>query len=878
MINFLLILFAKFLLWFRYRVKVSGIKKIYKKGKKGILFLPNHPALIDPIILYSQLSRRFKPRALADEDQINRFFIRYLVKRFRIITIPDMTKIGASSQNIRKMITECIESLRNGENLILYPAGRTMRGYLEDISGNSAVERIVRELPDMRVVLVRTRGLWGSRFSRASGHEPNVSKILWQGLWFILKNGLFFTPRRHVNIELFEPDDMPRTAGRFVINRYLEDFYNYKAPGNIYVPYTIWEKGKVRQVAEIERPCIKRDYSHVSHAVRKIVTSYLKELTGCENFNDETSLAHDLSMDSLSKMELIVWLQSEFGFLLNDTDSLQTVGDVMLAASGEAVSSAPKKIADIPAKWFEKNRAPEYPLNLTEMKITDAFLSQAQRYPDSAIIADQISGVKTYRDLITNIIILKQKIENFPKTYIGIMLPASVAANIVYLAVLFAGKTPVMVNWTLGRQNLLHCLNSVGIDQILTVGKFTSRIKSQGVDLKVIENRFIYIDLIATGLSLFAKLRGWFFARFSWNELRKAKVPGSAVILNTSGSESVPKTVVLTHKNILTNVYDLRICLTMGINDSVLGILPPFHSFGLTTSMILPLCLGLRSVYYPNPTDGSALGQMIDAYKATILIGTPTFLHGIVRVSDSRQLVSLKLVVTGAEKCTYRIYEDLKERCPKAVIIEGYGVTECSPVISANREDDAHPGTIGRVLPSLEYVIVDPDINRRVKTGEKGLLLVRGPSVFGGYLNSKSLTPFVKFENKKWYNTGDMVIEDQQKILTFSGRLKRFIKLGGEMISLPAIESVIEPHYRSDDHNEGPLIAVAASPEEDHQEIVLVTTADVKRDSVNRLISEAGMSGLHNIRRVVLIDRMPLLGTGKIDYLTLSEILKKKNR
>jgi len=264
---------------------------------------------------------------------------------------------------------------------------------------------------------------------------------------------------------------------------------------------------------------------------------------------------------------------------------------------------------------------------------------------------------------------------------------------------------------------------------------------------------------------------------------------------------------------------------------------------------------------------------LIEAYRATILIGTPTFLNGIIRASATGQLSTLRLVVTGAEKCSEKIYAALKEHCSNAVILEGYGVTECSPIISLNDENDPRPFTIGKVLPSLEYLLVAPETGEPLAGTGTGILVVRGPSVFGGYLNYQGQSPFVQARAKQWYSTGDLVSVDEHGVLTFRGRLKRFAKLGGEMISLPAIEAVLQARYAFDT-DEGPVLAVEATADEQHPELVLFTTRQIDRESANRCIRDAGLSGLHNIRRIIELEEIPLLGTGKTDYRALKANLR----
>ncbi len=874
-IDMLVLGLARLLLWLRYRIKVIGLDQVAAQGTRGILFLPNHPALIDPPIMLATLCGRFAPRTWADQDQIDRPIIRTLARRFRVRAVPGVSRHGADSRDsVAKALQTCVEDLRNGDCVLLYPAGRTYKTHLEDLRGNTAVHTILRQFPDVRIVLARTRGLWGSRFSWASGQAPRVGETLKKGAVSLVLSGIFFAPRRQVTIEFVEPDDLPRTADRETLNHYLENFYNQAALPSTYVPYTRWEKGGARALPDPFIGAHPGDVQLVPEATGEVVIKHLRDVAGVKEIRDEHHLARDLGLDSLARTELVVWLGKEFGFPQGTSDTLLTVADVLLAACGETVAAELAELKPVSAKWFRRGRQ-ERRLTLAEGNtVTEAFLSAARRAPGRAVIADQTAGVKTYRDIITAVLVLKPEIEKLSAERVGIMLPASVVADIVYLATLFAGKTPVMVNWTVGPRNVVHSLELVGVKHILTAKRLVKRIASQGTDLSALSDRFVFLEELGKSISLPKKLAAWVRARLSWQSLEMVKVPETAVILFTSGSESLPKAVPLTHANVLTNVSDVCQVLTFGENDSMIGILPPFHSFGLTGTVLMALCAGVPTVYHPDPTEAGMLARLIEAYQVSLLVGTPTFLMGIVRASTSERLATLRLAITGAEKCSARVYEALARRSPQMVILEGYGVTECAPIISVNNEDDARRGTIGKVLPSLTYAIVDVDSGKRVGRHEQGMLLVRGPSVFDGYLGSEGESPFIEFAGREWYRTGDLVSEDETGVLTFHGRLKRFAKLGGEMISLPAIEAVLEEHYTAAE-DEGPVIAVEVTPDEEHPEIVLFTTCDIDRETVNEQIREAGLSALHNIRRVIQVEEIPVLGTGKTDYRALRYSLAK---
>jgi acyl-CoA synthetase (AMP-forming)/AMP-acid ligase II/acyl carrier protein/1-acyl-sn-glycerol-3-phosphate acyltransferase len=880
MLDLIVLTISKFVLSLRYRIRLIGLDKISAKGKTGIVFLPNHPALIDPIIMFTYLHGKFAPKGFGDQDQVNRPLIRFFARRWGVRTVPSIATYGPSAKaEIEKVLDETIDGLKQGDNLLLWPAGRVYHGYKESLGANSSVELIFKNFPGARVVLVRTRGLWGSGFSWASGKVPLVVPVLLKGALQLLASFIFFAPRRKVTIEFCEPADLPRDADRNTFNRFLEDFYNTDAPPNTYVPYSIWEKGGTKTLPEPITAALQSDYSSIPDSTRQVVIKHLSQLSGVSNLKETDRLAADLGMDSLARTDLLLWLEKEFGYRQADADAMQTVGDVMLAACGRFVYLATASIKPVPAGWFRPRPKLRCTLPAGDT-ITDIFLKQAARQPGNIAIADQLAGAKSYRDIITACLVLRPLIKQLDGEHVGIMLPASVTANIVYLATLFAEKVPVMVNWTAGPRNILASLDSVGVKHVLTSKALVDRIALQGIDLSSVSQRFSFLEQFREKISLTSKLTAWLTAHLSWASLRNAKVPQTAVILFTSGSETVPKAVPLSHSNILADIREVLEAVKIYETDRLVGFLPPFHSFGLTVTMLLPMLAGAQAVYSPNPTEADTLAKIIDAYGVTVLAGTPTFVGGIVRVATEKQLDSLRFAVTGAEKCPKALYDALAAKCKKAVILEGYGVTECSPIISLNDENAPKPFSIGKLLPSLDCLLLDPETLKPLPLPATGVLLVRGPSVFAGYLNYTGKSPFIEIEGKQWYSTGDLVCVDPDGFLTFQGRLKRFAKLGGEMISLPAIESVLEsafpppaPSGVEGNSDKGPTLAVEAT-EAEQPELVLFTSRDIEREDANKKIREAGLSGLHSIRRVIKLDSIPLLGTGKTDYRALKQLLK----
>lgn len=867
-----LMFIARSLLKLRYRIAIKGLEAILAKGRQGILLLPNHPAYIDPVILFSHLYPALHPHILADKDNMARPPLRHLQDRLGIQPIPDPSRYGIAAQaEIEQVIEHCCRTLRDGGNYLLYPAGRIYLSRYENLGGNSAVETILARAPEARVVLVRTTGLWGSRFSKAVDRHPDWAKVFLRGVATILANLIFFGPRREVRIELYEPADFPHGADRRQLNRYLEAFYNQEAPPARYVPYTFWERTPAHDLPEPAELRPEGRLEDVAPSIRQQVSAHLAELSGMGGTLDDASqLSRDLGLDSLARMELLLWLEKEFGHPIPDPDMLQTVGDCLLAASGQVASASRTALSSPPPAWFRPNLPIQLPAGDT---LTTVFLAQLARAPDRPALADPLAGLRSYRDLLTGILVLRPHLARLSGQRIGIMLPASVAAVVAYFALLFAGKVPVMVNWTAGTRNIVHGLDLLGVEHVLSASPLIAKIESMGTDLGPIRARLLALDELGKTLSRGEKLLGWLRARSGWHDLARAQVADTAAIIFTSGSESLPKAVPLSHTNLLSNVRDLAGLFPLEAQDRMIGFLPPFHSFGLTGTMILPVCAGFPVVYFPNPTDGGALARILEAYRVTLLVGTPTFLAGIVRSASDAQLASLRMAVTGAEKCPDSLYDTLERRCPGLRVLEGYGISECSPVISVNRYQAPRRGSIGLPLPSVEIAVVGLDSGQPVASGQDGMLLVRGPSIFAGYLHYDGPSPFVDFDGKRWYRTGDLVRLSADGALIFVGRLKRFVKLGGEMISLPAIEEILLREFSTSNDKDIPL-AVEATPSDMQTELVLFATRDdISREAANACLARAGLSPLHFIRRIQRIEQIPLLGTGKTDYRALQALL-----
>lgn len=860
----ILVVLIRTILSLRYKIVLKNPAPRYEEG--GVLILANHQALIDPVLLMSVLHPKYAPRPLADENQLSFPIIKTLINSFRPIPIPDVDKNSEKKDQVFVALEEVIRTLKRKENALIYPAGRIYRTNREDLRASSSVDFLLKNAPETKVLLVRINGLWGSDFSWARGTPPSLFQNLGKRLLGLLANGIFFGPRRTVTIDFSElPSDFPCGADKLTINRALENFYNTQEVRHTYSPHFWWEGYKSRILPEVEKQNSAIDLSHLPAPIIGSIKAKLAEVSGVKNPQLTDRLSQELGMDSIAIAEVMSWVGDEYNHRLDNLESVLTVADVILVACGQSLKKETVK-KPVPEAWLKS--LPKNGMHIPPGKtIPEVFLNHAYNDPSRVIVADEIGGLKTYRHLLIGVSLLSKIIAKQDGKRIGIMLPSSVTATVIYTSTLFAGKIPVMVNWTVGTGVLKACLDNVEVHTILTSKKLIEKLKTTGFNVEELPYNWVFLEDAAKEITSLHKIKALLATYLPWRTLKAPQNSDPAAILFTSGSEARPKAVPLSHANLLQNLKDCLETAKTPSHEKILGILPPFHSFGLLTNIVIPLCTSIPVVYHANPTESAILADLIDRYKTTFLLGTPTFINGILRVADKKQLQSMRLIVTGAEKCPEYVYEKLQEYCPQAIIAEGYGITECSPVVSLNEPEHPVIGSLGKIFASLEFRIVHPETFKVVPQGENGILLVRGPSIFSGYLNHQGPSPFVKFEEKEWYNTGDLVRLSPEGVIFFAGRLKRFVKIAGEMISLVAIEEILTRHYPANDN--GPLIAVEAANADAQPELVLFSTIPLERESVNNLIRQSGLSGLHNVRRVESIDLIPVLGTGKTDYKTL---------
>lgn len=512
--------------------------------------------------------------------------------------------------------------------------------------------------------------------------------------------------------------------------------------------------------------------------------------------------------------------------------------------------------------------------------IPETFLNVCARKGNENAIADPMTGILTYSQSKMRVILLADYISQLEGNNIGILLPSSVTAYLLIFACQLAGKTPVMINWTLGPRHLEFVKSLSKLEVILTSATFLNRLEK--VDFNGLKDNFILLEDVKRDLNITAKIKAFYRSKLSTKSILKIfkadklDANSTAVLLFTSGTEYTPKGVPLSHTNILSNIHGAVKTIEFFSDDIFFGMLPCFHSFGFTDTGLLPFLIGCKAVYYPDPTNSKELAIGIQKWNATILCTAPSFLKGIFKASKSIELNTLRLIISGAEKTPAELFQLVNEQT-KSKIFEGYGVTECSPVVTVNTSGDSNNG-VGQPLVGVEIGIIDLSTNQFLPKNVQGVILVRGPNVFEGYLNQDVASPFIHIENQRWYNTGDLGFLNDKGNLILTGRLKRFVKIGGEMVSLSSIETALLEnliHKKFHDlEDKGPPLAVCAKEKAGEKtHLFLFSSVNITLDEVNKTLRETGFSYLIKISQVFPLPLIPLMATGKINYRELESQL-----
>jgi len=502
------------------------------------------------------------------------------------------------------------------------------------------------------------------------------------------------------------------------------------------------------------------------------------------------------------------------------------------------------------------------------MQLHHEFIKTAKKNGKRLAIIDRTLGRRVpYARALIGALILSKKIQAYKDGFIGVMIPNSAGSFLSILGIVCAGKVPVMINYSTGAaENSEYAQKKCGFKTIIT-----SRALLEKIGCRLIPG-MIFIEDIMEKISVKDKLKAAVQSKLPTKVLLKSVYNGEpdddVVILFTSGSEKDPKAVELTHRNLYSNIDAILSKFKITKDDIMLGILPLFHVFGHNTNFWLPLIYGMAVVTYANPLEYQKVCQVIKEEKVTIMLATPIFFMGYLRQSEPGDFSTVWLPVAGADKLPDWLRKAYLEK-HNVEILEGYGTTETSPVISVNGPGANKPGSIGQPLHNIEVRITDIDSGKPLGTGEEGKIEVKGDLVMKGYFDDIEETS-LRIEDG-WYDTGDMGVVDEDGYLWHRGRLKRFVKIGGEMVSLVRVENNLSDLLPDD--IDCCIVEVPDSIK--GAKIVAAVTKEINSSEILKKLSEK----LPNIalpRQFIVISELPKMGSGKVDFRTVKDMVRKK--
>ena len=478
----------------------------------------------------------------------------------------------------------------------------------------------------------------------------------------------------------------------------------------------------------------------------------------------------------------------------------------------------------------------------------------------------------SYNDLITRSMAIGHALKNITTTgeNVGVFLPNSTKTLMTILGLQLHGRVPAMLNYSMGSASLLSACHTAQVNTVLTSRRFIELGGfSEEADHLSKQCALIYLEDLANNISALDKLAALIKSKTTafWYNDKQFSPDSPAVVLFTSGSEGTPKGVVLSHANILGNLKQLEACINFNARDIVLNFLPMFHSFGFTVGTLLPIINGMKTFFYPTPLHFSVIPEIAYETHATIMFGTNTFLAAYAKKAHAYDFYNMRYVVAGAEKLqesTRQVWADKFG----IRILEGYGATETSPITSVNTPMYYKAGTVGRFMPCMEHKLEQvPGIN------DAGQLHVKGPNIMQGYLladNPGKLVPPESIYGKGWYDTGDIVHVDDDGFISIRGRSKRFAKVGGEMISLTAVEQLAINSWPEAHH------AVISLPDaKKGEQIILVTTQ--KQATINDLLAVSpGITNISLPKKILIVDEIPVMATGKVNYPAVTALVTGK--
>ena len=878
----------KFLIRFRYRVNITWLELLNSDWAK--LIFPSHIALMDPVIMFAFLWEKKKLSPVVTESYYNKVLLKRIFSSIGAIPVPDLTTDKSKELDTSAIIDKIKVALDNNRNILLYPQWALARQGFQSIVGKKTAFYISQQIPkDTKILTVNIRWLWGSRSSRAwTWKSPNLALFILKWLLFVIANLFFFVPKRKVEIEIKDSTPVLHKVEKKWIdafNQELEKIYNAKWEEKLnYLSGLCWynttKNHKEPDVIQWSIKDLKRTsfnwntdisddvLNRIINIIKKIKPEYSWKIT------IDTNLVLDCFFDSLDMAELKSTVQSNFSESSNPPLlDLKTVGDVAMMAIWKLATNEELK----PCNWIEpKDGRVIYSHVKSVLKqdstILDLMRETLKKDKSTSFCYDWIFWVQSRKDFVIKAYLIADLLKKMPWERIAIMLPSLSATSLLVVWCYLAKKIPVMLNWTQSNEAFSHCIRSQNVQVILTAKSFYQKIQTP----RLKKYNMTFFEDVLKDISLIQKL-------IAVIKATRFKIPSNiskiAVVLFTSGSEELPKTVELTHENILQDILWTAWLVWLKMNDVELCFLPPFHSFGFILWIAIPLVTGVRVVFTPDPNDSKTIANLTEHTKTTFIASTPTFLNWIVQMAKDNQLQSLRFAVVWAEKCPKELFTKFSKKAPQATIIEWYGITECSPIIAVNpfkRNAKIKRWTVWLPILWESVKILDIDTNEEVSAKKEWMIFVRGLNMFGWYIDKKLESPFIEINWKQRYKTWDLWFLDNDWYLTISWRLKRFVKIAWEMISLPAIENVLSRKRKNSDWTE--CLAIESDENNWKVTLTLFSTENLDLKEVNSYLHEQWVTNLVSIDYIINLKEIPMLWTWKVDHVSLKKLLESDSK
>jgi len=500
------------------------------------------------------------------------------------------------------------------------------------------------------------------------------------------------------------------------------------------------------------------------------------------------------------------------------------------------------------------------------MLLHHQFVKMAKKNAKKLAVIDKSTGKNVaYSRALIGALILSSKFKRYDKGFIGIMIPTSAGAALATVGALMSGRIPVMINYSTGAEaNARYAQKKCKFKTIITSKALLEKINCPIIDGMVL------IEEIMAGVTTGDKLKAALMTKLPvsliLNSIHNGDDNETAAILFTSGSEKDPKAVQLTHRNIASNIKNFGDYAKITESDIILSNLVFYHVFGLTVNLWVPFYFGMTMVTYANPLDFQTISNIARDEKPTLMVGTPSFFWGYLQKSEPGDYKSVRLMVAGADKCPDALREGFMKK-HGVTLLEGYGATETSPVISVNTHEFNRPGSTGKVIPNVMVRIENLETGKECAVREVGKVLVKGDSVMKGYYDDPELT--AEAISGGWYNTGDMGFLDEDGYLWHAGRFKRFAKIGGEMVSLVKVENVLEKFLPT-----GVSCCVVEVSDDKKGSIIVATVSGEvhKTEILRKMLNELPI--IYLPRQFIVIKELPMMATGKIDFRKVTKMVQ----